>query len=268
MDGNHAHAHTGTDTSTGAGTSTGTSTDTGTGTGTGTGTSRADGEREPRVPGAFRRIVAHEARTLVSHGLWLTRRRNGVRPGDRAFGYARSQAALVYGLAFVCLVETVGLAYLLRNLPVLHTVTLVLDVYTVVTVLGMQTAAVTRPHVLSGTGLRVRQGALVDVRIPLTQVTAVRERLRTSDGRVPGELAVTVGALTNVTVELAAPLTRITPLGRTDRFSVVHLYADDPAALATALRSALPPTTTTAPAPPPAPAPAPTTAPAPTPATG
>jgi hypothetical protein len=199
---------------------------------------RATGRRK-RVPGTLRRILRHEGGVLHAHVLWATRRRNGVGPGDRAFGYAKGQAAMVYGVAFACLVETVGISYLLRELPVLHGVMLVLDVYTLLMVLGLQSAAVTRPHVLSATALRVRRGAAVDLRIPFAEITAVRRGLRLSSERPPGELVLDVGALTNVTLELAAPLTRTTLLGRTETFSVLHLYAEDPDALVREVRAAV-----------------------------
>ncbi|MFE9660125.1 hypothetical protein [Streptomyces sp. NPDC005955] len=199
-------------------------------------------KRAPRTPGSLRRIVRHEGRTLHSHVLWVTRRRNGVGAGHRAFGYAKGQAAMVYGVAFACLVETVGISYLLRELPVLHGVMLVLDVYTLLMVLGLQAAAVTRPHVLAATELRVRRGAAVDLRIPFAEITAVRRGLRTSPERPPGELVLDVGALTNVILELATPLTHTTLLGRTESFSVLHLYAEDPDALVGEVRAATAPT--------------------------
>ncbi|MER5494309.1 hypothetical protein [Streptomyces sp. NPDC002490] len=192
---------------------------------------------EGRVPGTFGRTARHEVRVLASYVRWLGRRPQGIGAGDRPFGYARGQAAMVYGIAFACLVETVGLVYLLREHPVAHAVVLVLDVYTVVMVLGLQAAAVARPHVLSDEALRVRRGAALDVRVPRAEVVAVHRRLRTSDRPEPGELSVDVGAITNVTLELGAPLTRTTLFGRVERFSVVHLYAEEPDDLVRALRS-------------------------------
>ncbi|MCX4663552.1 hypothetical protein [Streptomyces uncialis] len=187
--------------------------------------------------GTLGRIVRHEARAMRSLALWAARRTHGVGVDGQAFGYARGQAAMVYGITFACLVETVGISYLLRDLPVAHAVMLVLDVYTLLTILALQSAAVTHPHVLTGRSLRIRRGVTVDLLVPLADLTAVRRELRTSPDRRPGELTLDIGALTNVTVELAAPVTRTTLLGRTERITTVRLYAEDPDALARELRS-------------------------------
>ncbi|MFJ4768780.1 hypothetical protein ACIP88_06660 [Streptomyces uncialis] len=184
-----------------------------------------------------RRIIRHEVRAMRSLVLWAARRTHGVGADGRAFGYARGQAAMVYGIAFACLVETVGISYLLRDLPVAHAVMLVLDVYTLLTILALQSAAVTHPHVLTGHSLRIRRGVTVDLLVPLADLTAVRRELRTSPDRRPGTLTLDIGAITNVTVELAAPVTRITLLGRTERITTVRLYAEDPDTLAHELRS-------------------------------
>ncbi|MEU0686696.1 hypothetical protein [Streptomyces uncialis] len=185
----------------------------------------------------LRRIIRHEARAVRSLVLWAARRTHGVGADGQAYGYARGQAAMVYGIAFACLVETVGISYLLRDLPVAHAVMLVLDVYTLLTILALQSAAVTHPHVLTGHSLRIRRGVTVDLLVPLADLTAVRRELRTSPDRRPGELTLDIRAITNVTVELAAPVTRTTLLGRTERITTVRLYAEDPDGLTRELRS-------------------------------
>ncbi|MEU1144133.1 hypothetical protein ACFYO9_14175 [Streptomyces sp. NPDC005863] len=105
------------------------------------------------VPVPVRRAVGHELRVLASLLRWPARRVHGVRgPHDRAFGHARDQAAIMYALTFVCVVEAYGMSVLLRNWPALHLATLVLDVYGAVLLLGIHAASVTRPHVLSPDG--------------------------------------------------------------------------------------------------------------------
>ncbi|MFJ6566794.1 hypothetical protein ACIQNU_05195 [Streptomyces sp. NPDC091292] len=175
----------------------------------------------------------------MSFGLWVARRRHGVRRGDgnQVFGYAREQAAMMYGLAFACVVETVGLAYLLRDWPVVHLVVLVLDVYTVVMIVGLHAASVVRPHVLGPDSLRVRKGAYLDLRIPLSNITAIRRELRTSHEKADGELDLDIGAMTSVTLELGAPVERLTLFGRRQQVTLVRLHAEEPDALVRALRS-------------------------------
>ncbi|MEU3375218.1 hypothetical protein ABZ734_32885 [Streptomyces sp. NPDC006660] len=197
-----------------------------------------------REPGALRRFVAHEGKVLGSFGMWIGRRRHQVGPGDRAFGYAGPQAATVYGLAFVCVVETVGVSFLVRQWPVVHAVLFVLDLYTVVLVLGTQSAAVTRPHVLTPDALRVRAGARVDLVIPLDRIAHVRDELRFqgAGGKTPDDvLELPVGSQTSLTVELAGPVTHVSLLGRRREVSVVRFHADRAGELAKAVRAAVAP---------------------------
>ncbi|MFF5531335.1 hypothetical protein ACFY71_02480 [Streptomyces cinerochromogenes] len=180
------------------------------------------------------RLARHEMRLLAGLALWLARRTHGT-AGGRAFGYARGQGATMLGLAFVCVVETVGVAVMLRDMPVAHDVMLVLDVYTVLFVVGLHAASVVRPHVLTPDALRVRYGAHVDLRIPLAGIAAVRRETRTTHEPAGDALDLPVGSQTTVTLELAEPVVHTSLLGRRRRVGTVRLYADDPGALVQAL---------------------------------
>src|SRR3954447_25890640 len=105
-------------------------------------------------------LVRHELRMFVSLALWVARRSHGT-GGGRAFGYARGQGAMMFGLAFVGVGETMTMSVLLRNHPTVHGVVLVLDVYPVVLVVGLHAANVARPHVLGPDELRVRRAVHV-----------------------------------------------------------------------------------------------------------
>ncbi|MFJ8307898.1 MULTISPECIES: hypothetical protein [unclassified Streptomyces] len=194
------------------------------------------------IPGPLRRLAAHELRTFTSFGLWIARRRHQVRSADRPFGYASPQAATVYGLAFVCVVESVGVSFLVRDWPAVHAVLLVLDVYTVLLVLGTQAGAVTRPHVLTPDTLRLRRGVQVDLAIPLAHITSVRKELRFPDGSAPPPddvLELAVGSQTSLTVELAEPVTHVQLLGKRRQVTTVRFHADQAGELAQALRAAV-----------------------------
>ncbi|MFI6683788.1 hypothetical protein [Streptomyces sp. NPDC050485] len=193
------------------------------------------------VQGTLRRLAAHELRMFTSFGLWIARRRHQVRSADRPFGYASPQAATVYGLAFVCVVETVGVSFMVRDWPAVHAVLLVLDLYTVLLVLGTQAVAVTRPHVLTPDTLRLRRGVQVDLAIPLAHITSVREELRFGDGKATPEevLDLAVGSQTSLTVELAAPVTHVQLLGKRRQVTTVRFHADRAGELAKALRAAV-----------------------------
>ncbi|MBO1333191.1 hypothetical protein J3486_18330 [Streptomyces sp. VRA16 Mangrove soil] len=188
------------------------------------------------MPASARRLLGHELRVIGSFGLWAARRRHGVPAGARAFAYARGQAAMMYAFAFVCVVESFGMWALLKDHPVLHRVVLVLDVYTVVMVLGLHAASVTRPHVLGADALRVRRGAHVDLRIPFELIAEVRRENRFSHTPADGVLNLDVGSQTGVTLELAAPVRHITFLGRSREVRLVRLYAEEADQLAGAVR--------------------------------
>ncbi|MFH0244572.1 hypothetical protein ACGRHY_19650 [Streptomyces sp. HK10] len=194
------------------------------------------------VPVPVRRLLAHEARGVASLVRWAARRPHGVGAGDTPVPYAGGQAALVYGLLFATVVETAVLAVLLAGWPVAHTVVLVLNVWSVLLVLGFHAACAVRPHVVGADGsLRVRYGALVDVAVPAGSVTAVRVEHRFPSGRpvevAGGLLDLSVGGRTTVTVELEAPVEVVRPLGGRERARVLRLYADDPRAAVAALRA-------------------------------
>ncbi|WP_329623792.1 hypothetical protein OG357_28070 [Streptomyces sp. NBC_01255] len=202
------------------------------------------------VPEAVLRLLGHELRLMTSLVRWVARRPHGVGGADGVFPHARDQAALMYGFAFVCLVETVGMSYLLADWPVVHAVVLVLDVYTVLFVLGLHAASVTRPHVLTGDVLRLRQAAHVDVPVPLGLIASVRRESLFSHEKTEGELNLAVGSQTSVTIELTEPVDAPRLLGAPRPVRIVRVHADDPKALADALTRAR-----TAPSPTPGPPP-------------
>ncbi|MEV5267725.1 hypothetical protein [Streptomyces werraensis] len=182
-------------------------------------------------------LVRHEARLMASLVLWLARRTHGT-GGGTAFGYARGEAAMMFGFAFVCVVETVAMSVLLSGRPTLHAVVLFLDVYTVVLVVALYAASVVRPHVVTADGLRVRRAVHVDLRIPRERIASVRRELRMTHAEADGELNLAVGSRTTVTVELSEPVAHRSFLGRTRDVRVVRFHADDADGLVRVLTAA------------------------------
>ncbi|MEU7731270.1 hypothetical protein AB0B78_39640 [Streptomyces sp. NPDC040724] len=193
------------------------------------------------VPVQVRRLLRHELYALAALGRWTVRRRHGVRPGDLAAAYTGPQTAMMYGMLFVSVVETVALAFLIPW-PAVHRVVLVLDVYGILIVLALHAACVTRPHVVRPDGsLLIRYGALFDLAVPPDAVASVRVERRYPEGRLvtlseDGVLDLIVGSQTTVTLELNRPLPFTRPLGATAEARTVRFHADDPRALVTALR--------------------------------
>lgn len=182
-------------------------------------------------------LVRHEARLMASLVLWLARRTHGTGSGT-AFGYARGEAAMMFGFAFVCVVETVAMSALLGDRPTLHAVVLFLDVYTVVFVVALYAASAVRPHVVTPDGLRVRRAVHVDLRIPRERIASVRRELRMTHAKAEGELNLAVGSQTTVTVELAEPVPHRSFSGRVRDVRVVRFHADDADGLVRALTAA------------------------------
>ena len=183
------------------------------------------------VPERVARYVTHEARILASLVRWIARRPHGVGEADGVFPHARDQAAMMYGLTFVCVAETVALSFLLARWPVVHALLLVVDVYTVLFVLGMHAAAVTRPHVLAGGVLRVRQAAHVDLRVPVDRIASIRRESLFTHPKKDGELNLPIGSQTSLTLELTEPVNAPKLLGAPRLVRVIRLHADDPKSL-------------------------------------
>ncbi|ROQ98274.1 hypothetical protein EDE04_4807 [Streptomyces sp. 2132.2] len=199
------------------------------------------------VPLPVRRLLAHELRSAASLGRWVLRRPpHGVGAGELAAAYTGPQTAMMYGLVFVSLIETVALS-LLIPWPSVHRLVLVLDVYGVLLMLAMHAACVTRPHVVRGDGsLRIRYGALFDLSVPADAVASARVDRRYPQGRLvslseDGVLDLIVGSQTTVTVELNRPLPFTRPLGSRAEARTIRFHADDPRALVAALRQPAPP---------------------------
>ncbi|RMB85236.1 hypothetical protein [Streptomyces shenzhenensis] len=196
------------------------------------------------VPAPVRTLAAHELVLSASLLRWVFRRgSHGVRDGDLPVRYAAGQTAVMFGFLFVCVVETVALA-LLIPWPVVHAVTLVLDIWGCYFVLALHASCVVRPHVIGADGsLRLRYGALVDIRIPADRIASVRPDRKFPESRLAavdenGVADLAVGGQTTVTVELTEPVRYVRVLGRPAEARAIRFYADDAAPAVAALRAA------------------------------
>ncbi|MEV5545915.1 hypothetical protein AB0L35_07200 [Streptomyces sp. NPDC052309] len=195
------------------------------------------------VPAPVRRLTAHEVFLSTSFLRWVFRRGpHGVRDGDLPVPYAPGQTAVMYGFLFVCVVETVALAFLIPW-PVVHAVTLVLDVWGCYFVVALHASCVVRPHVIGADGsLRLRYGALLDIRVPADRIASVRLDRKFPDGKLAavddkGVADLAVAGQTTVTVELTEPVRYVRALGRPAEARTFRFYAEDAAAAVAALRA-------------------------------
>lgn len=197
------------------------------------------------VPEKVRRILGFDLKGMVSLALWAARRRDGVPPGATAVSYSGGQTSTMLTFLFAMVVELVGIEVLLRGIgapAMLRTAFLVVDLYSILIVLAIIAACVTRPHVVSADALRVRYGAFFDLRVPRELIASVRQvRNFDESGMVKvqdGQAAVAVSSQTTVVVELTEPVTVVRPLGRRAQARTIRFFADDPAAAVEALRTA------------------------------
>ncbi|MET8954250.1 hypothetical protein ACWEO4_26465 [Streptomyces sp. NPDC004393] len=196
--------------------------------------------RTARAAMLARRFVVHELRALHSLALWVLRRRHQVPDGALAVACTAPQTAMMYGLLFVSVIETVMLA-LVIPWPFVDTALLVVDVYGVLLILALHASCVVRPHVVGSDGsLRIRYGALFDLSVPAAAIAAARVERRYPDGRLlqlhtDGVLDLAVGSQTTVTVELTEPVEFVRPLGAKAFARTLRFHADDPRGAVAAL---------------------------------
>ncbi|MFI0370383.1 hypothetical protein ACH35V_21140 [Actinomadura sp. 1N219] len=114
-----------------------------------------------RLSERVRRIMAFDLKGLVGVALLVVGRRHGVPPGAVSVSYSGGQLTFQLAFLFAMVVETAVAELLLRGTGAsagLRSVVLVVDVYSILVVVAIIAASVTRPHVVSDDELRVRYG--------------------------------------------------------------------------------------------------------------
>ncbi|MEU8136108.1 hypothetical protein [Streptodolium elevatio] len=194
-------------------------------------------ERFP-VRRLVRFLIRYEGRAMLSLWFWAIRRRHGVGPGDVAVGYAREQRPIILVFLFVSIVEAL-VFFILVPWPVAHLVLLVVDVQTTEMILAILAAQATRPHVVSESELRIRNGAVFDLRVPRASIVSARVARRWDHERTlsvaNGEMALALSHQTNVLVQLSEPVTVHGWRGPRGEARTLRIYADDPQAMVDAL---------------------------------
>jgi hypothetical protein len=197
------------------------------------------------IPLTARKLMVHEFRLFTSTLRWLALRRHGVRAGDVAVQYASGGAAVLFAFAYVSAIETVVLAFIIPW-PIVREIALGLDIWGVYFIIALYASTVVRPHVVHADGsLRLRYGALLDIRIPAHDIAAARVERRPARGKLAaadadGCAELSQGGQTTVTVRLTRPVTFTRPLGKPACASTFCFYAADPAAAVAAIRARVP----------------------------
>ncbi|MCV2488408.1 hypothetical protein OF117_03455 [Geodermatophilus sp. YIM 151500] len=194
-----------------------------------------------------RRALAYELGMWRSLARWVLRRGADVGPGGVPFGYVRTVGPAHWTFIGVSAVE-VPILHFLVPWDAVRTAALAVGLYGLLWMIGVLAGLTVHPHVVDGTGLRIRHGSTVEFLVPWADIAAVRSRRRSLEGmrtlQVHGEspdrvLSVAVSNQTTVDVVLARPLPLLSPRGDAEPVTAVRLHADDHAALVRHLRQGL-----------------------------
>jgi hypothetical protein len=187
----------------------------------------------------LRTVTAYEAAMWRGLWRWITRRPPRLAPGDAAFGHAGPVKPMFAVFIILSALEIPILDLIVSRLvpwPAVRYAVLAAGAYGLIWMIGLLGALLSSPHVLSGAGIRIRNGTSIDVTIPWDAVAAVSHRYRS----LPSSRAIQVedGVLnlgtagqTSVDVTLREPLRLPLRKGPTEPVNEVRFYADDPKAL-------------------------------------
>lgn len=124
------------------------------------------------APPLLIRAVRREALMIEAVGRWVMRRHSGVPPGSCVITYGRDQIALIAVFAVLTVVDVVAIEILVPW-PWARFVLLLLGCYGLVIMSSFVAVNRTRPHVLTADHLRLRSGLLADIKVELTEISAV-----------------------------------------------------------------------------------------------
>lgn len=174
-------------------------------------------------------LVRLEIGIWRSLALWVSRRVPGRRPEVQAFPYAREVTPILLAFIWGSMLEIV-LVHLLLPWETVRLIALTFGIWGLLWMAGLLASMRVHQHLVGPSGLRVRSGTTLDLRIPWDAI----ERISVQRGRAPKEPEPGVAYIdqmsqTRVTVHLRRP---VSFKGREVR--EVRVYADDPQALVTA----------------------------------
>lgn len=198
-----------------------------------------------RRPTLLHRAAAMERATWSHLFRWITRK-PAVPAGATGFGYASAMMPVLITFIVVSAIE-IPVVHLLIPWLWLEIIALIIGVWGLLWMFGLLAAVRLGPHLVDEQQVRFRHATSIDLAVPLAVMTSVASRLRslessravqvqpTSRGTA---LIIAVTGQTNVEVRLAEPITVELPAGPAEIVEV-RCYADDPRAMAAAIRARL-----------------------------
>jgi hypothetical protein len=162
-------------------------------------------------------------------------RRPRVPDGAVGFTYHQPVLPLLIGFLVASAIELVAVDLLVKQWPLVRIPLLVVGVWGLLWMLGLLLGYLTRPHAVGPAGIRVREGAEIDISFPwdavesvarvdqVSEVSGPAKMADTADGRV---LSLWVQQATDLEVVLACPLRVRLPQG-VETVDVLRFHADE-----------------------------------------
>ncbi len=190
----------------------------------------------PRRAASF---VALEPRIWYCLFRWLFRRRSDA--DTFRYNQGSSIGVFVIALLFSAPVETL-LFELLLPWHWLKVLFLILDIYSIIWLLGFVASLAVLPHRMTASGLHVYYGIGAHGFLPYAAIAGVRRQRLTVSGRDGCHLdaereaaSLSVGGVTTVTLHLSHPVTLRRIFDSTPPIATLHLAVDEPERFVSAL---------------------------------
>jgi hypothetical protein len=206
----------------------------------------------PAAPAWRAKLVAFARRAWIMElGVYqsiyrLVFRRPRVPAGASAFRYHSPVLTLLVIFIVLSAIEIPIVDLIVHRWVWVRVPLLILGIWGVTWMLGLLFGYLTRPHAVGPAGIRVRQGAELDLDLPWDVVESVERsphRVEKAPAVVdePGgrTFAARIAGETNVLIRLERPLDVRLPQGR-DRIEAVRLWTDDLDGFLTAVRTHIP----------------------------
>lgn len=162
--------------------------------------------------------------------LWVFRRVPGRGPRSEDFGYGKEVTPIILVFIFLSALE-IPVVHLLIPWPAVKLALLIVGVWGVLWMIGYLAGMRVFRHLIDDSGMRIRQGPHVDLRIPWDAVAGIKAQRGSFKAHglavEDGVAYVPVLNQTRVAVTLACPV---------DGFAEVRFYADDPRGFVEAVR--------------------------------
>jgi hypothetical protein len=198
------------------------------------------------VIGLVRRAVRYELRLYQSLFRWVTRRPD-VPAGAMPIRYVGGVEVLLWVFILLSAVELV-VFHVILPWETIRTIVDILSVWGVVWMVGLLASFKVYPHLVTDSGLRVRNGINADLIVPWDAIATVgvRERSREKSRSLQLDrdgtgtvLNVVTASRTNVELALRHPLAVRLPKGEVP-VTEIRLFADDARELVSQVREYLP----------------------------